>query len=96
VLTSGGNDKAVDSIAILNQLNNLSIQHNNCKILVGSGIDANNIKQIVTNTNIKQIHIGNGVRDSQGNLCKDKLLAIKMLLPSLINSNSVKRHLVYT
>jgi copper homeostasis protein CutC len=82
VLTSGGKDKAVNALSILDKLNHLSIINNNCKILVGSGIDTYNLATIINHTNIKEIHIGNGLRDSLGKLCQDKFIKIKHILAS--------------
>lgn len=83
VLTSGGSNKAINSLSTLYKLNKLSMIHNNCKILVGSGIDSNNLATIINKTNIKEIHIGSGLRDIQGNLCKNQFKKIKNILATI-------------
>jgi copper homeostasis protein len=54
ILTSGMQNKAIDGIDLLNELINDS--ENSPKIMVGSGVDENNILEIAQKTNAKAFH----------------------------------------
>lgn len=72
VLTSGGALTAIEGLATISKMVALNSKRSNAKILAGSGINSQNAKHIITNTNVTQIHIGTGVRD-KGVLSPTKL-----------------------
>lgn len=55
ILTSGGAAKAADGTKLIQDLKNHS--ENKINIMAGSGINAENIKQILVETGVRQIHL---------------------------------------
>lgn len=71
VLTSGGPGKVEDHLHVLKEMNKY------VRVLVGSGINVNNSKYIMDNTDIEEIHVGTSIRNDNSFFCninKDKLL----------------------
>lgn len=62
VLTSGGANVAINGINTINNMYNLNPNQKYCKIVPASGINIDNINYLITHTNIKELHIGMGVR----------------------------------
>jgi copper homeostasis protein len=61
ILTSGGGKTVIEGLANLRAMTNLA-QNTRCQILPGSGITLDNIKSLLTNLSVAEIHIGTGVR----------------------------------
>lgn len=62
VLTSGGKNTAIEGRDIIKKMVKLNEKYNHCKILAGSGLNPQNVKELVKYTNVEQIHLGTGVR----------------------------------
>lgn len=54
ILSSGQHNKAIDGVELLSQMQNYSKQ---IRIMVGSGVDENNITEIAAVTKVKSFHI---------------------------------------
>jgi len=63
ILTSGGRDRAAEAIQNLLRLKDLADLHN-IKILVGSGVNVNNVKLFL---DFDEVHIGSGVKFDYNN-----------------------------
>lgn len=63
ILTSGGKDRAIDALNDLNRINQLASNYG-IKILVGSGINVNNVDKFL---DFDEVHIGSGVKFEQNN-----------------------------
>lgn len=63
ILTSGGKDRAIDALNDLNLINQLASNYG-IKILVGSGINVNNVDKFL---DFDEVHIGSGVKFEQNN-----------------------------
>ncbi|GIN84334.1 copper homeostasis protein CutC [Heyndrickxia sporothermodurans] len=59
ILTSGGEDKAIQAIE---QLHQLTLQSGNVEILAGSGLNPTNLSILLDKVKVKEIHFGTGVR----------------------------------
>lgn len=75
VLTSGGAKTAIEGMEAINSMYNLNPEQKYCKIVPASGININNINYFIEHTQIKEFHIGTGVR-TQGQIDKNKVNAI--------------------
>lgn len=64
ILTSGGKDRAADAIDILKEIKRIA-DLANIKILVGSGINSNNVGLFIKD--FDEVHIGSGVKFEQNN-----------------------------
>jgi copper homeostasis protein len=63
ILTSGGKEKAIDGIEIIANLNREA--KGAIKIMPGSGVNENNVKEIVSKSNVAEIHFSAvALRDS--------------------------------
>lgn len=64
VLTSGGQEKAVNALPQLKKLIELT-KGTSLTILVGSGLTAENVQLVIQETDAQEVHFGSGVRRAQ-------------------------------
>lgn len=78
VLSSGGKATALDGAKELASMQ-LIAHNSNIKLLAGSGINPNNTAQLLSLTNVEEIHLGTGLRNDM-HLAKEKFDALLKVL----------------
>lgn len=85
ILTSGGQASAVDGIASITELRQLT-DKTQLNILAGSGLSLSNISVFLQKTRVKEVHFGTGVREEGQALRyvdQEKVAALKGICESL-------------
>lgn len=78
VLSSGGKPTAQEGV---NELIAMECEANSgVKLLVGSGVKPSNARQLIELIGCQEIHLGTGVRNSDGKLDKDLFLQLRQVL----------------
>ena len=62
ILTSGGKETALLGVNIIRQMQQCNTNLSHSTIIAGSGITIHNVNAIITQTHVKQIHVGQGLR----------------------------------
>lgn len=66
ILTSGGFDTVIEGYEIINQM--VELTKNKITILAGAGLNPNNVKEFLSKTNVKEVHMGSGVKYDSSNM----------------------------
>lgn len=74
VLTSGGAGKITDNVGVLREM--VDIGGQKLSILAGGGVTIKNVREIIQQTQITQVHVGTAVRADSG--------VLKPIVPDLI------------